>query len=111
MFKTFYMTFPLSMQDSYELVCRSGDEIKSWQRQGFDAESGYVEWLQKFWSLTGTTGISVRLEESSKKETTATVIIHKPMQIFDPVQICYRVFRKLEKGCQKNLENFSLRRK
>jgi hypothetical protein len=105
MYKTFHITLPLSKKDSYELVCKSGDEIRSWQRQGFDAESGYVEWLQKFWSLTGTTGITVRLEEVSEQETSATVLIHKPMQIFDPVQICYRVFRKLERGCQKNLEN------
>lgn len=111
MYKTFYINLPLSMQDSYELVCRSGDEISSWQRQGFDAESGYIEWMQKFWSITGTTGITVRLEEIGEKKTTATVMIHKPMQIMDPARICYRVFRKLDKACKKNLENFSPGRK
>lgn len=30
-------------------------------------------------------------------------MIHKPLQVFDPVGICYRVFRKLEKGIEKNL--------
>ena len=41
--------------------------------------------------------------EESENETTVTVMIHKPMQVFDPIGICYRVFRKLEKAVQKNL--------
>ena len=107
MLKRFTINLPLSREDSWDLVCKSGDEISSWQRRNFDAESGYIEWTQKFWSLTGTSGIIVTLEEVKPDETLVAVEIHKPMQLFDPARICYRVFRKLEKSCLKNLETFS----
>ena len=101
--KNFTLTLPLDLDQSYELVRQSGDQIMSWGSQKVSPEDHYLEWKQSFWSLTGTTLISVMLEAVSEDETKVTAMIHKPMQLFDPAGICYRVFRKLEKSIEKNL--------
>ena len=101
--KNFTLTLPLDLDQSYELVRQSGDQIMSWGSQKISPEEHYLEWKQSFWSLTGTTLISVMLEAVSEDETKVTAMIHKPMQLFDPARICYRVFRKLEKSIEKNL--------
>ena len=103
MLKKFTISLPLDIDNSFELVRKSGDEIVSWGANNVSPEDHYLEWKQSFWSLSGTTLISVTLEASGEKETTVTVMIHKPLQVFDPVGICYRVFRKLEKSIDKNL--------
>ena len=107
MLKKFTLILPLDLEQSYELVRQSGDEIMSWGSQRVSPEDHYLEWKQSFWSLTGTTLISVTLTAVSEKETELTALIHKPMQLFDPVGICYRVFRKLEKSIEKNLSQLN----
>lgn len=104
MLKTFNLQLPLSVDDSFELVRKSGDEVVSWGANNISEEDHYLEWKQSFWSLTGTTLISVTLKGAGDKETDVTVIVHKPMQVFDPLGICYRIFRKLEKSIQRNLD-------
>jgi hypothetical protein len=101
--KNFTLTLPLDLEQSYELVRQSGDQIMSWGSQKASPEDHYLEWKQSFWSLTGTSLISVMLEAVNEDETKVTAMIHKPMQLFDPAGICYRVFRKLEKSIEKNL--------
>ncbi|MBT8347716.1 MAG: hypothetical protein KJO60_11695 [Desulfofustis sp.] len=103
MIKEFTLTLPLGLEQSYELVRKSGDQIMSWGAHRVTPEDYYLEWKQSFWSLSGTTLISVTLVAMSEGETKVTAMIHKPMQLFDPVGICYRVFSKLEKSIQKNL--------
>ena len=103
MIKEFSFTLPLDLEKSYDLVRKSGDQIISWGAQRVDPEDHYLEWKQSFWSLTGTTLISVSLEAVRENQTKVKAMIHKPMQLFDPVGICYRVFRKLEKSVEKNL--------
>ena len=103
MLKKFSLTLPLDLERSFELVRASGDEIVSWGANRISPEDHYLEWKQSFWSFTGTTLISVMLEAAGETQTTVTVMVHKPLQVFDPVGICYRVFRKLEKAIQKNL--------
>lgn len=103
MLKKYTISLPLDIDNSFEMVRKSGDEIVSWGANNVSAEDHYLEWKQSFWSLTGTTLISVTLEATGEKETTVTVMIHKPLQVFDPVGICYLVFRKLEKSIDKNL--------
>jgi hypothetical protein len=103
MLKKFTLTLPLDIEQSYELVRRSGDQIVSWGANRVSPEEFYLEWKQSFWSLTGTSLISVTLEAVGENETKVKVMIHKPLQLFDPVGICYRVFRKLEKSIEKNL--------
>lgn len=103
MLKKFTLTLPLDLDTSYELVRKCGDEIVSWGANNVSPENHYLEWKQSFWSLTGTSLISVTLEAVDDNETTVTVMIHKPLQLFDPLGICYRVFRKLEKSIDKNL--------
>ena len=102
MLKKFTITLPLDIDTSYELVRKSGDEIVSWGANNVSPENHYLEWKQSFWSLSGTSLISVTLEAAADNETLATVMIHKPLQLFDPMGICYRVFRKLEKSIEKN---------
>lgn len=103
MLKKFYIELPLEIGDSFELVRRSGDEIVSWGKNNVSEDDYYLEWKQSFWSITGTSLISVKLDPADDSKTLVTVLIHKPMQVFDPVGICYRVFRKLEKSVQNNL--------
>jgi hypothetical protein len=107
MIKEFTMSLPLDLEQSYELVRKSGDQIVSWGANRVSPEDYYLEWKQSFWSLTGTTLIAVKLEAVSEDETKLTAIIHKPIQLFDPVGICYRVFCKLEKSIEKNLTQLS----
>jgi len=104
MLKKFNLQLPLPIDESFELVKQSGDEIVSWGANNISEENYYLEWKQSFWSFTGTTLISVTLEPVGEKETNMIVIVHKPMQVFDPLGICYRIYRKLEKTIQKNLE-------
>ena len=107
MLKKFTLTLPLDLEQSYELVRQSGDQIMSWGSQKVSPDDHYLEWKQSFWSLTGTTLISVMLEAVNEDETKVTAMIHKPMQLFDPVGICYRVFRKLEKSIERNLSQLN----
>ena len=105
MLKKFELKLPLPIDESFELVRDSGDEIVSWGANNISEEDHYLEWKQSFWSMTGTTLISVTLEPAGEKETKVIVIVHKPMQVIDPLRICYRIYRKLEKTIQKNYEN------
>jgi hypothetical protein len=104
MLKKFTMQLPLPVDDSFDLVRKSGDEIVSWGANNISEENHYLEWKQSFWSFTGTTLISVTLKPDGGKQTDITVMIHKPMQVVDPLGICYRIYRKLEKSIQKNLD-------
>ena len=54
--------------------------------------------------IQGEITINKNIEKAvSEEKTKVRAIIHKPMQLFDPVGICYRVFRKLEKSIEKNM--------
>ena len=107
MIKEFSLSLPLDLEQSFALVRDSGDQIISWGAQKANPEDHYLEWKQSFWSLTGTALIAATLKAISENETRVTVLIHKPMQLFDPVGICYRVFTKLEKSIEKNLSQLS----
>lgn len=102
MLKKFTIKIPLTIGDSYDLVKKSGDEIAGWGANNVSEEDHYLEWKQSFWAITGTTLISVSMEEKDKEQTDVTVMIHKPLQVIDPLNICYRVFRKLEKVVERN---------
>jgi len=102
MFKKFSLQIPLDIDNSFELVKQSGEEIVSWGASSLSEENYYLEWKQSFWSLTGTSLISVTMKRKEDELTDVAVVIHKPMQIVDPLGICYRVFRKLEKAIEKN---------
>lgn len=104
MLKKFDLQLPLPVDESFELVRKSGDEIVSWGANNISEEDYYLEWKQSFWSFSGTTLISVTLKAAGEKATGVTVIVHKPMQVVDPLGICYRIYRKLEKAIQKNLD-------
>ena len=102
MFKKFSLQIPLDIDDSFELVKQSGEEVVSWGASSLSEKDYYLEWKQSFWSLTGTSLISVTMEQKNTELTEVTVMIHKPMQMVDPLNICYRVFRKLEKAIERN---------
>ncbi len=105
MIKTFQIRIPLSFEESYELIRKSGADIISWRTNSSDPANGYIDWKQSFWSLTGNTLIAARLERRNDSETNATVSIHKPLQIFDPAGICRRVFNKLLVSLETNLSS------
>ena len=105
MIRTFQIRIPLSFEESFELIGKSGADIISWRRNNSDPASGYIDWKQSFWSLTGNTMIAARLERLTDSETIATVSVHKPLQIFDPAGICRRVFNKLLAALETNLSS------
>jgi len=106
MIKKFHIQIPLSLQDSFDLLCKSGDDIQSWQTNISDFENGYIMWKQFFWSLTGTAAITAKLTQTKEKETSVVIEVHKPLQILDPAKICDKVFRKLDRAWKKNLISF-----
>ena len=105
MIRTFQIRIPLSFEESFELIRRSGADILSWRTNSSDPARGYIDWKQSFWSLTGNTLIAARLERLNDSETIATVSVHKPLQIFDPAGICRRVFNKLLASLETNLNS------
>lgn len=105
MIKTFQIRIPLSFEESFELIRKSGADIISWRTTNSDPANGYIDWKQSFWSLTGNTLIAARLERRNDSETTATVSVHKPLQIFDPAGMCRRVFNKLLASLETNLSS------
>ena len=106
MIKKFYIQIPLSLQDSFDLLCKSGNDIQSWKTIRSDFENGYIMWKQFFWSLTGTAAITARLTQTTEKETSVVIEIRKPLQILDPARISEMVFRKLDRAWKKNLISF-----
>jgi len=105
MIKQFHIQIPLSFQDSFDLLRKSGDDIVSWQTSGFDFENGFILWKQTLWSLTGKAVITAKLTEVSEEETLAVIEVHKPLQILDPAKICDKVFRKLDRAVKNNLNS------
>jgi len=103
MIKTFTIKIPLPFEQSFELISKSGDDIISWGKGNSDEKSGYIDWKQSFWSLTGNTLIAVRLKRLQEDQTVATVTVHKPMQVIDPFGICAKVFNKLAKAMRNNI--------
>ena len=105
MIKQFHIQIPLSFQDSFDLLRKSGDDIVSWQTSGFDFENGFILWKQTLWSLTGKAVITAKLTEVSEEETLAVIEVRKPLQILDPAKICDKVFRKLDRAVKNNLNS------
>jgi hypothetical protein len=103
MIKKFHIQIPLSLQASFDLLRKSGNDITSWQFMGADFEGSYLMWRQTLWSLTGKAEITAKLTQIKEKETSAVIEVHKPLQIWDPTRICDRVFRKLDKAVSENL--------
>ena len=104
MIKKFHIQIPLSLQDSFDLLRQSGNDITSWQSIGADFEGGYLMWRQTIWSLTGKAEITAKLTQIKEKQTSVEIEVHKPLQIWDPARICDRVFRKLDRAVSANLK-------
>ncbi len=102
MIKKFHIQIPLPFKDSFNLLCKSGDDIMSWKTNRSDLKNGYIEWKQSFFSLTGTATIVAHLEQTGENETSVDVVVQKPLQFVDPIGICDRVFNKLDKAWKKN---------
>ncbi len=49
--KKFNMQLPLSFKESFSLLCKSGNDVRSWKTATADIENGYIEWKQSFISL------------------------------------------------------------
>jgi|GEM_PF-6118975 len=103
MIKTFHIRLPLSLNDSFDLLCKSGSDITSWEMLNSDVETGTIVWKQTFWSFTGKAGIIAQLNRVTDNETSVTVEVHKPLQVLDPLKICDSVFRKLDHAWKKNI--------
>jgi len=109
MFKTFKLEIPLPLPDSFELLSKSGHDVRGWRTRKADKEEGYIEWKQSFLSFSGTATIIARLEQKKEKKTSVEIAVHKPFQMFDPLGICDKVFYKLDRTWKKNLKSFKRR--
>jgi len=107
MIKEFHIRIPLSLKDSFDLLCKSGNGIASWETLESNYENGIIVWKQKFWSLTGKAGIIAKLNRVTDIETSVSVEVHKPLQVLDPLKICDMVFRKLDSAWKKNIGSSS----
>ena len=104
MIKKFHIEMPLSFEDSFDLLCKSGNDIMSWKINKSDLKNGYIEWKQSFFSLTGSATIIALLERTEEEETSVDIAVQKPLQFMDPLGICDKVFHKLDKAWQTNLK-------
>jgi hypothetical protein len=105
MIKKFNIQIPLSFEDSFKLLCKSGGNITSWKTSKADSKEGYIEWKQSLFSLTGSATIIAQLKQTEKEETSVDIVVQKPVQFIDPLGICDRVFSKLDKAWRKTLNN------
>lgn len=103
MLKKFNIQIPLPLKESFDLLCKSGTTIPNWKTNKSDLKTGYIEWQQSFFSLTGTALITAILKQTAEKETSVEIAVHKALQFIDPLKICDRVFDKLDKSLRKNL--------
>ncbi len=104
MIKKFHIQIPLSYEDSFNLLLKSGDDIVSWKTSNSDIENGYIEWKQSLFSLTGSATIIAQLEQTEEEETSVDIAVQKPIQFIDPIKLCDKVFNKLDKAWQKNFK-------
>ena len=105
MIKKFNIQIPLSFEDSFKLLCKSGGTITSWKTSKSDSKEGYIEWKQSLFSLTGSATIIAQLKQTEEEETSVDIVVQKPVQFIDPLGICDRVFSKLDKAWRKTLNN------
>ena len=104
MLRKFEFVIPLSLQDSFELIRKSGYDVRSWQTKKSDVENGYLEWKQHLWSFTGSAVIAAHLQQRKENRTSVEISVHKPFQVLDPLGLCNRIFNKLDKAYKKNLK-------
>ncbi len=106
MLKKFEFYIPFSLQDSFELLLKSGRDVRSWQTKKADVENGYLEWKQYFWTLSGSAAIAARLKQNGEDRTSVEISVIKPFQMFDPLRLCDKIFAKLDRALKKNLDSF-----
>ena len=70
--KKFNILIPRSVEESFNLLCKSGNDITSWKTNISDLKNGYIEWKQSFMSLTGTSIITATLEQIKENETSVS---------------------------------------
>jgi hypothetical protein len=104
MYKEFHCNIPLSLEDSFNLLRQSGADLK-WRANSLERKNGFIAWKQGFWALTGTAAITATLNETKEDETSWKIIVSKPLQLFDPLGLCDKIFSKLDKAWQKNLSS------
>ncbi len=96
MIKNFEYKIPLELKKSYELILESGNELANWELVSSNEQAGIIEWKQKFWLGLAISRIKVYLKEPRPQNTLVTIYISPPLQIFDPANMCERIYKKLE---------------
>ena len=105
MIKKFHIQIPLSYEDSFNLLFKSGDNITNWKTSKSNLKEGFIEWKQSLFSLTGSATILAQLKQTEKRETSVDIAVQKPAQFIDPLGICDKVFNKLDKAWRETLKN------
>jgi hypothetical protein len=102
--KPFEYKLPHTFTDSFELLLKSGNAIPNWKLLKSEIDVGLIEWKQSFWSGLGLSTITVEIKKINQELTLATIIICRPIQIWDPMKMCERVYKKLERKIAENLK-------
>jgi len=105
MIKKFHIKIPLTFEDSFNLLCKSGGDITNWKTNRTDSKEGFIEFKQSLFSLTGSATIIAQLKKTKKEVTSVEIVVQKPGQFIDPLGICDRVFNKLDKSWRATLNN------
>ena len=105
MIKKYHIKIPLTFEDSFNLLCKSGGNISTWKTSRTDSKEGFIEWKQSLFSLTGSATIIAQLKQTKKETTSVDIVVQKPVQFIDPLGICDKVFNKLDKAWRKTLKD------
>ena len=106
--RSYRINITCSLDDTFDLLSKSGNTILSWHHSTSNRENNYIEWKQSIWSLGGTAVIIAQLEKVQEKETTIIIDVIKPYQFMDPFNICEKTFKKLEKNLQKTISEIDI---
>ena len=101
-------------ETSAEALLQAEEDMHNWQhqwdefnqhaaepRQQAEVQQSRIQHVEQV--LQRVQNRTRQLEQEKENETSVTVSVHKPLQLFDPVGICQRVFNKFLKSLESNL--------
>jgi hypothetical protein len=98
--KSFKLDLPLPINETYLRLQDRCSKIDKWVLTYENKEEYVIKWSQSFLAATGWSKITANLIKSEQNETIVRVVIHRPLQLWDPAKMCERVFKKFQKAVE-----------